>query len=173
MRSGLYQGSDLSLIGKRVDAARSISMSQAVGTRCSAFPGGHSGAPKLPVDGPWLDSQHGHTRGRPYQTFGKSADFGAKGPARIWVFLDEDPKSLNDGGFAVGMVLAQWIDWAATYHNMGGGFAFADGHSEVHRWKSGSTKLIGYPSGRVDIAPPAIDWNWIKDRTSYNVITGN
>ena len=141
-RSGRYQGTDLSQVGKSVDAARSISMSQAVGTRCFLFPNGHGGAVKYPVDGPWLDNAHGHTRGHPYQTFGKSADFGAKGPARIWVFVDEDPYSLNDGGFAVGMNTAEWIDWPATYHNMGGGFSFADGHAEIHRWKDGSTKVI-------------------------------
>jgi hypothetical protein len=115
----------------------------------------------------------GHTRGRPYQTFGKFADFGAKGPARIWVLLDEDPKSENDGGFAVGMNMAQWIDWPATFHNMGGGFAFADGHSEVHRWKDGSTVLKGNPTGVFTITGSQIDWNWIKDRTSYDVRTGN
>jgi len=28
----------------------------------------------------------------------------------------------------------------ASYHNGAGGFSFADGHSEVHRWRDGFTK---------------------------------
>lgn len=178
-RVGTYQpyagspgGTDPSKVGTKVDAARTISMSQAVGTRCTAFPGGHGGAPKVPVNGPWLNNAHSNVRDQPFHTFGKFADFGgAKGPARIWVLVDEDANSLNDGGFAVGMITAEWIDWPATYHNMGGGFAFADGHSEVHRWKDGSTKVIGGNVSRR--AAGATDWNWIKDRTSYDIRTGN
>jgi len=171
--AGLYQGTQLSLIGKKIDAVRTFSMSQAVGTCCSSWVNGgahRNGDPFVAVNGPWLDNNHSHVRGRPYQTFGKQSDFGAKGQARIWVLLDEDSYSLNDGGFAVGMVSPVWIDWPATYHNMGCGFAFADGHSEIHRWKNGSTKLIP-PAGQKPAG--AIDWNWIKDRTSYDVRTGN
>jgi len=179
-RSGLYQpsgtpgGTDLSKMNTRVDAARSISMSQAVGTVCPAFfsGGGHSGSGTTFVagNGPWLDNNHSHQRQKPYQTFGKATDFGARGPAQIWVFVDEDPDSLNDGGFAVGMITAEWIDWPATYHNMGGGFSFADGHAEVHRWKDGSTKVIGGNVARR--AAGQTDWNWIRDRTSYSIRTG-
>jgi hypothetical protein len=173
-RSGLYQPynsggvliSDPSKVGKMVDAARTFAMSQAVGTRPRVW---NFGRPEVPVDGPWLNNQHTHTRGVPYQTFGKFADFGAKGAAQIWVLLDEDPYSLNDGGFAVGMDVAEWIDWPATFHNMGCGFAFADGHSEIHRWKEGSTRVIGGNVSRRPIPAPAIDYNWIKERTSYRV----
>jgi len=28
----------------------------------------------------------------------------------------------------------QWFDVPGTYHNGGCGFAFADGHSESHKW---------------------------------------
>src|ERR1051326_4047066 len=31
-------------------------------------------------------------------------------------------------------------DMPASYHNGAGGFSFADGHSEVHRWRDGFTK---------------------------------
>ncbi|MFO1513150.1 MAG: hypothetical protein U1F83_09600 [Verrucomicrobiota bacterium] len=53
----------------------------------------------------------------------------------IWVYLDEDSYSLNDGGFGFGMNTPEWIDWPGTYHNLACGFAFADGHS---RFTSGN-----------------------------------
>jgi hypothetical protein len=30
-------------------------------------------------------------------------------------------------------------DLPGFYHNMGCGFSFADGHSEMHRWRNGAT----------------------------------
>jgi len=168
-RSGLYQGTDPALRGQRIQAVRTFAMNQAVGTACASWlgGGGHSGPPTSAVNGPWLDNSHGHIRNRPYRTFGKSSDFSAAaGPATIWVLIDEDSYSLNDGGFAVGMNTPEWIDWPATYHNMGCGFAFADGHSEIHRWKESSTRVIGGNVSRRAIPLPQNDWKWIKERTS-------
>src|ERR1035441_3469080 len=56
-RRGYYQGSDPVLLGTIVPAARSFSMSQAVGTICPGYDanGPHSGAPTLSVNGPWLN----------------------------------------------------------------------------------------------------------------------
>ncbi len=169
MRTGLYQGRDVALRGQRIPAARTFAMNQAVGTACASWlrGGGHSGAPSGAVNGPWLDNSHNHIRNRPYRTFGKSSDFGAAaGPAKVWVLLDEDSYSLNDAGFAVGMNNPEWIDWPATYHNMGCGFAFADGHSEVHRWKESSTRVINGNVSRRTVPPPQADWKWIAEHTS-------
>jgi prepilin-type processing-associated H-X9-DG protein len=56
------------------------------------------------------------------------------------VLVDEDVHNLNDAAFAFGMEHPQWIDAPGTYHNGGCGFAFADGHSETHRWQSPTPK---------------------------------
>ncbi len=172
-RSGTYNGTVPGNAGKKVDAARTFAMNQAVGTVCQAFSSGsgHSGPPVLSVNGPWLNNAHSHTRNTPYKTFGKSGDFtGSASPSKIWVFLDEDEYSLNDGGFGFGMVTPEWIDWPATYHNMGGGFAFADGHSEVHKWKDGSTRVIAGNVSRRTVAGNRVnefhDWDWMRDHTS-------
>jgi len=172
-RSGRYQGTDASLRGTTVPAARTFSMNQAVGTICGGFDGGGghpltgpNSIPNRAVNGPWLDNNHGHRRNRPFRTFGKTSDFGGNaGPAKIWVLLDEDNYSLNDGGFAVGMLRAEWIDWPGTYHNMGCGFAFADGHSEIHKWRDGRTKVINGNVGRKSVTGSK-DWEWISESTS-------
>jgi prepilin-type N-terminal cleavage/methylation domain-containing protein/prepilin-type processing-associated H-X9-DG protein len=162
-RTGVFRG-------KPSEAARSFAMNQAVGTICRAFDQDgrrHSGVPTLSVNGPWLDNSHAHRRNSPYKTFGKTSEFKSAGPSDIWVFIDEDSYSLNDGGFAFGMTSPEWIDWPSTAHNLGCGFAFADGHSEVHRWKSSSTRVIGgnvvrMPLGSTDL----VDWNWMRAHTS-------
>lgn len=60
-------------------------------------------------------------------------------PSKTWVLIDEHPDSINDAACAVQMVkpdakTAQIIDFPASYHNGAAGMAFADGHSEIHKW---------------------------------------
>jgi prepilin-type N-terminal cleavage/methylation domain-containing protein/prepilin-type processing-associated H-X9-DG protein len=176
LRVGLYQGTDPALIGKTVPAARTFSMSQAVGTICPGFdqnernqhpPSKHSGAPTLPVNGPWLNNDHSHLRDSPWYTYGKFSSIRAPGPSMLWVLVDEDVKGLNDAAFAFGMDSAVWYDVPGTYHNGGCGFAFADGHSESHQWKSRAEK-IGQNTPVAD-DNDLQDWLWMRDRTSANI----
>ncbi len=173
-RYGQYQGTDSALIGKQVPAARTFSMSQAIGTVCHGYdttgpgPGSsHSGVPALPVNGPWLNNQFNHRRDSPWFTYGKLSNIRAPGPSTLWVLVDEDVNGLNDAAFAFGMASAVWYDAPGTYHNGGCGFAFADGHSESHRWMSSSAKH----SGGYQITNPKDlqDWSWMRERTSANV----
>ena len=169
MRQEKYQGTDPALIGHIVPAARTFSMNQAVGTIDPGFAAtysSHSGVPNLPVTGPWLTGvwqQNLHDD--PWRTFGKMSDAGPPSPSDLWVFVDEDARGLNDAAFAMTMVGAQWLDLPGTYHNIGCGFAFADGHSETHRWLYRSEKQKG------DITDPndEADWNWMTAHTSAKV----
>jgi prepilin-type N-terminal cleavage/methylation domain-containing protein len=82
-RSGVYQGSDPAMAGMGVPSARTFSMSQAVGTICQGFDAGtgHSGAPNLPVNAPWLDNSDGHRRDTPWFTYGRLSVVTSPGPA--------------------------------------------------------------------------------------------
>jgi len=61
-------------------------------------------------------------------------------PTYMFVFHDEHPDSINDGWFATDPdVLYQMVDCPASYHNGAAGYAFADGHSEIHRWLDSRT----------------------------------
>jgi len=88
------------------------------------------------------------------------------GPANTWVLLDEDKDSLNAGGLGVGMVRAEWIDWLGTYHNSACGFAFADGHSEIHMWLDSTTKVVNGDVSKKPIIGSKRDWKWISEHTS-------
>ena len=166
-RQGTYQGNDPALAGQTVPAARTYSMSQAVGTidpefDATGYPGGgsHSGTPNLPVNGPWLDSQGSNRRGQPWATYGKASTIGAPGPAMLWVLVDENASGLNDAAFAVGMEEPEWVDAPGSYHNGACGFAYADGHAEIHKWLA---KPRDHSSANEN------DWTWMQQRTSARV----
>jgi prepilin-type processing-associated H-X9-DG protein len=82
-----------------------------------------------------------------------------------WVLAEEDARSLNDAAFGVDVLNAEWIDWPGTYHNGAAGFAFADGHSEIHKWVEKTTVLTGNTKTRLAV-PGSRDWQWISERTS-------
>jgi prepilin-type N-terminal cleavage/methylation domain-containing protein/prepilin-type processing-associated H-X9-DG protein len=104
--------------------------------------------------------------GPTYRKFTKFSDMIAPGPALTWVLLDENPVSINDGFFCVDYTGYRtdyrMPDAPASYHNGACGFAFADGHSEIHRWTDPRTKAVdpttqnhGSPTKNHDI-----DWLW-------------
>jgi len=91
-------------------------------------------------------------------------------PAKTWLFLDEHPDSINDGYFINNPTGSAWQDIVASYHNGACGFSFADGHSEIRKWKSGTSKygvLYAYPPTKTFDASGKIDWNWYLERTGY------
>jgi prepilin-type N-terminal cleavage/methylation domain-containing protein/prepilin-type processing-associated H-X9-DG protein len=68
----------------------------------------------------------------------KESDIIRPGIANLWVFIDENPSSINDGAFICDPEYPTpnaWIDYPASYHNGAGGIAFGDGHSEIHKWR--------------------------------------
>jgi prepilin-type processing-associated H-X9-DG protein len=91
-------------------------------------------------------------------------------PARIFVFIEEHPDSVDDGYFLNNPYKPEWHDLPASYHNGAANLAFADGHLENHRWAHPTTK----PPARPDVAglPFGIpanergDFNWLMERTS-------
>jgi len=58
---------------------------------------------------------------------------------------------MNDAGFFNPRPTGQWIDIPATYHNGACGFAMADGHSEIHKWRttlaSARAKAVKFTDG--------------------------
>jgi prepilin-type processing-associated H-X9-DG protein len=69
-----------------------------------------------------------------YRGVAKAADLLIPGPARTWVYIDEHPDSMNDGGIFPPDASVNMPDAPATYHNGAAGVAMADGHCEIHRW---------------------------------------
>lgn len=70
-----------------------------------------------------------------YRGASKASDLLIPGPAQTWVYVDEHPDSINDAGCFPPNSATNIPDAPATYHNNAAGFAFADGHSEIHKWR--------------------------------------
>ncbi|HKS37207.1 MAG TPA: hypothetical protein VJW76_08470 [Verrucomicrobiae bacterium] len=91
-------------------------------------------------------------------------------PAMTWVTLDEHADSINDGYFIVSDNPTQWGDVPASYHNGACVFAFADGHSDMHRWTS-ATSIYPVTTSSLFLRPfdaaGRADFAWYKERTGY------
>ncbi len=147
--------------GQKVERLRSVSMNAFVGD-----PGPTRPAPDYVYHG--------------WQQFIKLSDF--RDPTGIFVFLDEHPDSINDGWFVYCTgkkppETAEWSDVPASYHDRACSFAFADGHAEIHKWKSASTIKpnvmggIGTPTLPVPPSPASEqqDIIWVRDRSTCEI----
>jgi prepilin-type N-terminal cleavage/methylation domain-containing protein/prepilin-type processing-associated H-X9-DG protein len=110
-----------------------------------------------------------------FRTFFKAADLAAVPAAKIHVFVDEHPDSINNGAFGVWMSDARqpanaWIfDYPASFHNGACSFSFADGHCEIKRWLDGRTKPPARYDGNLTLgvsSPNNPDMLWLTDHTS-------
>jgi prepilin-type N-terminal cleavage/methylation domain-containing protein/prepilin-type processing-associated H-X9-DG protein len=111
-----------------------------------------------------------------YRKFLKSSSIPR--PTDVFVTLDQHPDSINDAYFQPFSTLANyqndyWHDLPASYHDGACGFSFADGHSEIHKWKSTictikPVKLTTYAgSDKINSDPSAItDASWLVQRAS-------
>jgi hypothetical protein len=63
-------------------------------------------------------------------------------PSQLWVLLDEDERSINDGFFVTDPNSRLWVDFPAisgARHNFCFALNFADGHSEAWRHRDSRT----------------------------------
>lgn len=99
------------------------------------------------------------------------------GPAMTFVTLDEHPDSIDDAVFhsvcGADRSGAVWRNLPASYHYGGGAnFSFADGHSEIHKWRDPRTKRPVQFSKTPDYTPGipvsgSEDYMWVNDRLPY------
>ncbi len=96
------------------------------------------------------------------------------GPAMTMVFLDERCDSINDGEWCTSMngwpdSPNSWIliDFPASYHSGAGGLSFADGHSEIHKWKDARTiPPVGKIPGLNISSPNNQDVYWMMEHST-------
>ncbi len=119
--------------------------------------------------GPWLD-----TGG--YKLYFKAAELNDPGPSKVFVFLDMRSDSIDVGNFCTRM--SGWggdssqygfYDLPGFYHHFAAGFSFADGHSEIRRWRDGSTTPPLQQSQNVNdylSTPGNVDVAWLQDHAT-------
>jgi prepilin-type N-terminal cleavage/methylation domain-containing protein len=105
------------------------------------------------------------TRPSRYQVFNKTQDISA--PANVFVFMDEQEGSINDGFFFTDPdTTYQIIDFPAGRHGWAGGVSFADGHSETHRWRDPRTVPMIVPGQLLPLnfnLPGDVDVVWLSN----------
>ena len=110
--------------------------------------------------GPWDVSTYLHIK--------TMSGFQYPGASGTWIFLDENADSINDPSFFNPRV-GQWLDFPATYHNGATSLAFADGHTELHKWKASMSSKAYQGAPIWDVVrpgPPAsatdVDTGWMR-----------
>jgi prepilin-type processing-associated H-X9-DG protein/prepilin-type N-terminal cleavage/methylation domain-containing protein len=160
--------------GTIVPVVRSVSANAGVGTVDISWldGGGHSGIPRTPVGAGWLTGND-NERQTSYATFGSTSDFRNCSPSDIFVYEDEDPLSINDASLGVVAATPEVVDYPSVRHQNGAGFAFCDGHTEMHKWKSNVFLLTGYANIKtVPSGPEESDWYWLAWHASRSLTTG-
>jgi prepilin-type N-terminal cleavage/methylation domain-containing protein/prepilin-type processing-associated H-X9-DG protein len=133
----------------------------------------------------WLNGAHGrglgiYPSGAKFMIFRKLSDIDPLGHSRAFVLIDEHPDGINYGDFAVvwtdaaNLQKARIIDMPASSHNGAGGFSFADGHAEIHKWTDWRTRpKVLYSSNGwttwTTTCPGNLDVLWIAERTTYRL----
>jgi prepilin-type N-terminal cleavage/methylation domain-containing protein/prepilin-type processing-associated H-X9-DG protein len=105
------------------------------------------------------------------------------GPAKVWLMMDEHPDSISDAIFQFRPGYAPpsyaWQDLPSSHHNGSGSLSFADGHSEIHKWRDSRTKkevrLVRKwwesPPGSYSVpntpVTPSPDYAWMNEGMPY------
>jgi prepilin-type N-terminal cleavage/methylation domain-containing protein len=127
----------------------------------------------------WFDSVDVTAFGSGFRVYKKMSELTDPGPSMTWLFMDEREDSINDGEMIVGMSgypdqPASWkiVDYPASYHGSAGGLSFADGHSEVRKWKDGRTMPVLKKGQLIPLNVPSPnnpDVFWLMERSTRKV----
>ena len=99
------------------------------------------------------------------RVFRKQSDITIPPPVHCWVMIDENPFSINDGWFVCDPNNKNsWPDVPASYHNGAGGLSYADGHSEIKKWRDVNLLNCTAPPAAKD--PNSSDLPWLQERTT-------
>jgi prepilin-type N-terminal cleavage/methylation domain-containing protein/prepilin-type processing-associated H-X9-DG protein len=101
-----------------------------------------------------------------YFTFRKLSEIVRPSPAQAFVFLDENPTTLDDGYFLVVFGTVAWGNDPGIYHNGACGFSFADGHSETHKWRDPDTLAVNKPASPQ--GPHDVPWTQLRASAPIN-----
>ena len=114
---------------------------------------------------------------RALRLFLKTTDFTPVTPAKMFVFLDQRPDSVNWSNFMVDMrgflptdpAQHRLGDMPGFFHEGGAAFSFADGHGELHRWQDARTMpplISGGILPEIGATPNNPDVAWLQEHTT-------
>ena len=123
-----------------------------------------------------------------WRIYKKQSDLNVPGPALIFVFLDEREDAINWGNFYADMkgypygttagnpAAYMLADLPAFYHGPGScAFSFADGHSEIKKWRDSRTtpplkrQTLVFDGGTETPSPRNQDVGWLQDHSTRSI----
>jgi prepilin-type processing-associated H-X9-DG protein len=117
----------------------------------------------------------------PWLCYAKTGDLVNPAPVNLWVIIDENPDSIGDGQFVVApQASGPWASFPSgpsLLHGGGTTFAFADGHTEIHKWLDPRTYGPSFQTHymndyQVVVMPNNLDVAWLQFRTTANADGG-
>jgi prepilin-type N-terminal cleavage/methylation domain-containing protein/prepilin-type processing-associated H-X9-DG protein len=100
----------------------------------------------------------------------KASDLNNPGASRIWLLMDENPWSINDGFMVCNPQDTTWVDHPASYHNHANGISFCDGHAEIHKWIDPAVYnySLADAAAKLDTTPiiPS-DLHWLQNASTH------
>ena len=100
-----------------------------------------------------------------YRSFRKKSQISGLPVSDALVFVDERDDSIDDGEFAIDMGVNQIVNFPSGYHGGAGGVTFADGHAEIHHWRSAElqasqqyVQTVKHEFTRVAANNPDLQW---------------
>lgn len=90
-------------------------------------------------------------------------------PVNALVFLEENMCSMNDGYLQVNDGTPLFPDVPGSYHIWSTGVSYADGHAEIHKWRTSVLAIpvaYGFKKNSVGTGINNVDWRWFVEHTS-------
>ncbi len=114
-----------------------------------------------------------------FNVYNKMSEIINPDPADLWILVEQHPDNISVAWFTVvmtGYPAASQTELAsipASYHNQSANFAYADGHSQLHRWVNANTlpPITGVQTSQTPKAIPFetdVQWFWAHSSAPIN-----
>ncbi len=94
----------------------------------------------------------------PALQYSKDSDISHPAPANAFVFTEENCYTIQDAFLQIDSHDNTFPDAPAAYHDNGGDYSFADGHVQIHKWKTEALLKAKSHSPSAGVNSP--DWIW-------------
>jgi prepilin-type N-terminal cleavage/methylation domain-containing protein/prepilin-type processing-associated H-X9-DG protein len=96
----------------------------------------------------------------PALQYSKDSDISHPAPVDAFVFTEESCYSIQDGYLEIDSHGSTFPDVPAAYHDNGGDYSFADGHVQIHKWRT--KVLLTKTQHSVSGGKDNVDWVWFS-----------
>src|SRR5262249_8381283 len=108
-----------------------------------------------------------------YKNIRRLGDLQKMSPSNAYVFIDERDDSIDDGSFGMDYLNDWIVNYPASYHVNSGGLSFADGHAEIHKWRTPEfqpRQQFGQQITKAEFMPVSgnnVDLVWLRQHATY------